>query len=82
MSTHNVKEYGFYSKTQEGRNMRKTISNDDGTPTRNIRHNIYELVSGEEVPVTEIVRDPKYTSNFKDVVNLGEIKRWVRVVYW
>ena len=82
MTTKNEKSYAFYSKTQENINRRCTMRGNDGKPKRNVKHNIYENVNGEEVVVTEVSSNPNYFSRFKDSVSLGEVKRWVRVVFW
>jgi len=82
MSTKNEQSYAFYSKTQENINRRGTMCGDNGKPNRNVKYNIYENVSGEEVVVTEVSHDPNFVSRFKDAVSLGEVKRWVRVVFW
>lgn len=82
MSTKNEKSYAFYSKTQENIGRRGTMCVDDGKLDRKVKHNIYENVSGEEVVVTEVSHDVNYVSRFKDAVSLGEVKRWVRVVFW
>ena len=80
--------YAFYSKTQEiGRKSLSPIrvrglNSSRVELKRNVKHNIYELVSGEEVVVTQVSRNPNFVSNYKDVVNLGEVKRWVRLVFW
>lgn len=77
------KLYAFYSKTQEKKRSNKITKIDsNGKPRRNIKHHIYESVSGKEVLVTCVAKDPNYVLNFKDVVSLGEVKRWVRNVYW
>ena len=84
MSAKNEKSYAFYSKTQEniGRRGSFHINDGDSKSTPNVKHNIYENVNGEEVVVTEVSSNPNYFSRFKDSVSLGEVKRWVRVVFW
>ncbi|MDA7573879.1 hypothetical protein N8751_01200 [bacterium] len=82
MSAKNKKSYAFYSKTQENINRRGTMHCDDGKLNRKVKHNIYENLNGEEVVVTEVTSDPNYVSRFKDAVSLGEVKQWVRVVFW
>ena len=82
MSNKNKKSYAFYSKTQENINRRCINYSDDGNPKHNVKHNIYEIVSEVEVEVTEVSSDPNYVSRFKDAVSLGEVKRWVRTVFW
>ena len=76
------KLYGFYSKTQENISNRMTRFDSNGKAERNTKHNIYESVCGKEVVVTCVLSDPNYVQHFKDVVSLGEVKRWVRTVYW
>ena len=84
MSSNENSQYAFYSTTQEN-NGKNTISKDsDDKRRKNVRYNIYELLSGKEVMVTEVNNDINYakTCNFNDMVYQGEIKRWVRIVYW
>jgi len=82
MSNKNEKSYAFYSKTQDNITRRHINYSDGGKPIRNVKHNIYEIVSGVEVEVTDVSSDPNHVSRFKDAVSLGEVKRWVRTVFW
>ena len=74
--------FSFAPEHRENINRRCTMRRNDGKPKRNVKHNIYENVNGEEVLVTEVSHDANYVSRFKDAVSLGEVKRWVRVVFW
>lgn len=82
MSSDSIIKYAFYSKEQEEscRYIKRLNDNNE----RKVRHNIYELVSGKEVIVTEVSSNSNLANetSYKDMVFLGEVKRWVRVVYW
>ena len=71
----------YYSLTQE--NINKNIwYNDDRRPTR---YNIYKLVDGREVMVTEVfsLTDGKeHKERFSDSIYLGVVDKWVRTVHW
>ena len=71
----------YYSLTQE--NINKNIwYNDDRRPTR---YNIYKLVDGREVMVTEVfsLSDGKeHKERFRDSIYLGVVDKWVRTVHW
>ena len=56
MSSNKNSLYAFYSTTQE--NSGKNIIHNDsyGKRTKNVRYNIYELLSGKQVMVTETAR--------------------------
>lgn len=84
MSSNKNSQYAFYSTTQENSGKNIICTESDGKRTKNVRYNIYELLSGKQVMVTEVNSDIDYakTCNFNDMVYQGEIKRWVRVVYW
>lgn len=84
MSCNKNSQYAFYSTTQENNGKNTKHKDSDDRRRKNVRYNIYELLSGKEVMVTEVNNDINYakTCNFNDMVYQGEIKRWVRVVYW
>lgn len=74
-------KHAYYSLTQENIN-KNTKYKDDRQPTR---YNIYKLVDGREVMVTEVFslsdgRDHK--ERFSDSVYLGVVDKWVRTVHW
>ena len=82
MASDSIVNYAFYSKKQE--EIGKGIKNEDSKTERKVRHNIYELISGKEVVVTEVSSNSNLAneSSFEDMIFLGEVKRWVRVVFW
>ena len=82
--SNNKPQYAFYSLTQEKTGKNIIHENSNGKAEKRVRYNIYELISGKEVKVTEVNSRIDYAniSNFSDMVCQGEIKRWVRVVYW
>ena len=82
MSSDSIVNYAFYSKEQEKSCRYLKRYNDENE--RKVRHNIYELISGKEVIVTEVSSNSNLANetSYKDRVFLGEVKRWVRVVYW
>ena len=82
MASDSIVNYAFYSKKQEEIN--KDIKNENSETGRKVRHNIYELISGKEVVVTEVSSNSNLAneSSFEDMIFLGEVKRWVRVIFW
>ena len=71
----------YYSLTQENIN-KNILYNDDRRPTR---YNIYKLVDGREVMVTEVfsLSDGKeHKKRFSDSIYLGVVDKWVRTVHW
>tara|TARA_B100000963_G_scaffold102977_1_gene89134 strand:- start:2166 stop:2414 length:249 start_codon:yes stop_codon:yes gene_type:complete len=82
MASDSIVNYAFYSKKQE--EIGKDIKDEDSKTGRKVRHNIYELISGKEVVVTEVSSNSNLAneSSFEDMIFLGEVKRWVRVVFW
>ena len=74
-------KHAYYSLTQENTN-KNTRYNDDRQSTR---YNIYKLIDGREVMVTEVfsLSDGKdHKERFSDSVYLGVVDKWVRTVHW
>lgn len=66
--------YGWYSEKQKS--VIKKLENkgeDEGYSSH-----IYLDTSGNEVEVTEVSKSPQYGSNFKDVIHIGIITKWIR----
>ena len=82
MASDSIVNYAFYSKKQE--EIDKDIKKENSETRRKVRHNIYELISGKEVVVTEVSSNSNLAneSSFEDMIFLGEVKRWVRVIFW
>ena len=66
--------YGWYSEKQKSV-IKKQENEREGD--RYSSH-IYLDTSGNEVEVTEVSKSPHYGSNFKDVIHIGIITRWIR----
>ena len=77
----NKQMHAYYSLTQENIN-KTTLYNDDRRPTR---YNIYKLVDGREVKVTEIFSRSDgrhHKERFSDSVYLGVVDKWVKTIHW
>jgi hypothetical protein len=67
--------YGWYSPTQKKYYKEDTKFKNNGL---SYSSHIYLDTSGNEVEVTEVSKSPHYGSNFKDVIHIGIITRWIR----
>ena len=73
--------HAYYSLTQENINKIKLYKDD----RRSTRYNIYKLVDGREVKVTEVFSlgdGQQHKERFSDSVYLGVVDKWVRTVHW